>query len=168
MPDDAGNGPAGSPPHTHPSGWKHIAFGVSLSRVQAIVGTTAGIVSITGALASVSSWAQPATTGHLVTTVQEAGSHRGVADATIEILTTQNDVVATPAPDGTGRATQDLKEGIYVVRVSHPRYAADVRRVQVLARQTVELRATLRAGASSPVERAVNNGIHSVRRALGF
>jgi hypothetical protein len=168
VPDAGQTLPAESSPQTHASGWKHIALGASLSRVQAVVGTAAGIVSITGALASWSSWAPPATSGHLVTTVQEAGSHRGVSDATIEILTTQNDVVATLAPDATGRATQDLKEGTYVVRVSHPRYAADVRRVQVQPRQTVELRATLRAGSSSPVERAVNNGIHSVRRALGF
>src|SRR4051794_20751564 len=106
LPDAGQKAPAA--PHVHWGGWRHIAFGATLSRVQAIVGTTAGIVSITGALASWSSWAQPATTGHLVTTVQEAGSHRGVTGATIEILTTQNDVVATLAPDAAGRAAQDL------------------------------------------------------------
>src|SRR5689334_15303004 len=117
VPDAAQTAPPEASPQTHAAGWKHIAFGVSLSRVQAVVGTAAGIVSITGALASWSSWAQPATSGHLVTTVQEAGSHRGVSDATIEILTTENDVVATLAPDATGRAARDLKEGTYVVRV---------------------------------------------------
>ncbi len=103
-----------------------------------------------------------------MTIVQAAGSRRSVTDATIEVLTTQNALVATLTPDSTGRVTQELKEGVYVVRVSHPRYAAEVRRVQVLPRQTVEIRASLRAGSSSPIERAVNNGVGAVRRALRF
>ena len=103
-----------------------------------------------------------------MTIVQAAGSRRGVTDATIEVLTTQNAIVATLTPDSTGRVTQKLAEGVYVVRVSHPRYAADVRRVQVLPRQTVEVRASLRAGSSSPIERAVNSGLSTVRKALRF
>lgn len=145
-----------------------MAAGVSLSRVQAMIGMLAGIISIGGALFSVSPLAQAFTRGELVTTVQDAASHRGVADATIEVLTTQNDIVATLTPDATGRARQDLKEGVYVVRVSHPRYAADVHRVQVLSRQTVEIRATLHAGTSSPIERAVNDGVRALRKALRF
>jgi len=156
-----------SPPTRLPW-WKGVTGGASLSRVQAIVGTLAGIISIAGALFSVSPFAQSFTTGELVATVQEAGSHRGVSDATIEVLTTQNDVVATLTPDAVGRATQDLKEGVYVVRISHPRYAAEVRRVQVFSRQTVEIRAMLRAGSSSPLERAVNGGVRAVRKALRF
>jgi len=145
-----------------------VSVGVSLSRIQAIIGTLAGIISIGGALFSVTPLAQAFTRGELVTTVQDAASHRGVADATIEVLTTQNDLVATLTPDATGRATQDLKEGVYVVRISHPRYAADVHRVQVLSRQTVEIRATLHAGTSSPIERAVNDGVRALRKALRF
>jgi hypothetical protein len=145
-----------------------MSAGVSLSRVQAIIGTLAGIISIGGALFSVTPLAQAFTRGELVTMVQDAASHRGVADATIEVLTTQNDIVATLTPDATGRARQDLKEGVYVVRISHPRYAADVHRVQVLSRQTVEIRATLHAGTSSPIERAVNDGVRALRKALRF
>jgi hypothetical protein len=153
-----------------PTRWKHFVFGESpsLSRVQAIVGTLAGIVSITGALASLTPFPRSGTTGELVATVQEAGSHRSITDATIEVLTTQNDIVATLAPDAAGRATRDLNEGVYVVRVSHPRYAAEVRRIQVLSRHTVEIRANLRAGSSSPVQRALNDGLRGVRRALRF
>ena len=139
-----------------------------MSRVQAIVGTVAGIVSIAGALFSLTPFARAGNTGELVATVQEAGSQRSITDATIEVLTTHNDIVATLAPDSTGRATRDLIEGVYVVRVSHPRYAADVRRIQVLSRQTVEIRANLRAGSSSPIQRAVNDGLRGVRRALRF
>jgi hypothetical protein len=164
MPDEASAPAMPSTPPTLSGRWRHVTFGVSLSRVQAIVGTLAGIVSITGALFSVSPLAQVFANGELVATVQEAGSHRAVTDATIEVLTTQNQVVATLTPDASGRASHDLKEGAYVVRVSHPRYAVDVRRVQVFSRQTVEIRATLHAGSSSTVERAVT----AVRKALRF
>jgi hypothetical protein len=100
--------------------------------------------------------------------VQDAGTHRGVTDATIEVLTPDNTIVATLTPDATGRAAQSLKEGLYIVRVSHPRYAADVRRIQLQPRQTMEIKASLRAGSSSPMERAVNDGMRAVRRALRF
>ena len=144
---------------------------VSLSGVQAIVGLLAGIVSITGAAFSLVQFARPANTGDLVTIVQAAGSRRSVTDATVEVLTAQNAVVATLTPDSTGRVTQTLTEGVYVVRVTHPRYAADVRRVQVLPGQAVEVRASLRAGSSSPsspIERAVSGGVSAVRKALRF
>ena len=142
--------------------------GLSLSRFQAVVGTLAGIASLTGAAFSLVQFVRPANTGNLVTVVQAAGSRQGVTDATIEVLTTQDAIVATLTPDSTGRVTQRLTEGVYVVRISHPRYAADVRRVQVLPRQTVEIRANLRAGSSSPIERVVNSGVSTVRRALRF
>jgi hypothetical protein len=100
--------------------------------------------------------------------VQAAGSHRGVSDATVEILTMQDALVATLTPDATGKATQALKEGVYVVRVSHPRYAAEARRIQVMAQQTTEVRANLHAGTSSPVNRAVSKGVSAVRRVFRF
>ena len=143
-------------------------LGLSLPRFQAVVGTLAGILSITGAAFSLVQFARPANTGDLVMIVQAAGSRGSVTGATIEVLTTQNAIVATLSPDSTGRVTQELTEGVYVVRVSHPRYAAEVRRVQVLPRQTVEIRASLRAGSSSPIERAVNSGVTAARRALRF
>jgi hypothetical protein len=142
--------------------------GLSLSRFQAVVGTLAGIASISGAAFSLVQFARPAKTGDLVAIVKAAGSRGSVTDATVEVLTTQNAIVATLTPDSTGRVTQELTEGVYVVRISHPRYAAEVRRVQVLPRQTVEIRASLRAGSSSSLEHAVNSGVGAVRRALRF
>ena len=133
-----------------------------------VLGLLAGLASIIGAGFSLMQFARPANTGDLVAIVQAAGSRRGVSDATVEVLTTQNAIVATLTPDSTGRVTQELTEGVYLVRVSHPRYAAEVRRVQVLPRQTVEIRASLRAGSSSPIARAVNDGVSAVRRALRF
>jgi hypothetical protein len=166
MPDQ----PATPAAPSTPTWWPKRLAGVSLSRVQAIVGTLAGLISIGGALISVSPLAHAFTKGELVATVQEAGSHRGVSDATIEVLTTENHVVATLTPDASGRASQDLREGVYVVRISHPRYSAEVRRVQVFPRQTVEVRANLRAGSSSssPVDHVVNDGVRAVRKALRF
>ena len=148
--------------------YRALVRGSSLSRVQAIVGTLAGLVTVFGAAASLVQIAHPANTGELVAIVQAAGSHRTVTDATVEVLTPQDAIVATLTPDETGRTTQSLREGVYVVRVSHPRYAAEVRRVQVLPRQTVEIRTSLRAGSSSPIARAVNDGVSAVRKALRF
>jgi hypothetical protein len=156
-----------SPRRSTSAAWKRFMRGLSRSGFHKVVGTLAGIASITGAAFSLVQFARP-TTGDLVTIVQAAGSHQSVTDATIEVLTTQNAIVATLTPDSTGRVTQELTEGVYVVRVSHPRYAADVRRVQVLRRQTVEIRASLRAGSSSSIDRAVNNGVSAVRRAFRF
>jgi hypothetical protein len=63
----------------------------------------------------------------------------------------------------------DGRQGSQIAdRVSHPRYSAEARRVQVLPRQTTEMRASLRAGPSSPVERAVDSGVSAVRKALRF
>ena len=113
-------------------------------------------------------YVRPANTGELVAIVKAAGSHDVVSDATVEVLTTEDALVATLTPDAAGRAMQELREGVYVVRVTHPRYAADVRRVQVQPQQTIEIRTALRAGSSSPMKRAVNKGVGAVRRALGF
>jgi hypothetical protein len=141
---------------------------MSLSRVQAIVGTMAGLVTVAGALQI---FGPTGDMGEFVAVVQEAASARSVPDATIEILTPLNALVTTLAPDSRGRAHQRLKEGIYVVRVSHPDYSAEVRQIQVFPRQTVEIKASLRAGSSSPLVhagRAVKDKVRAVGRVLGF
>jgi len=147
---------------------KRVMGSWSFSKAQAVVGTVAGIVSIGGAAFSLMPSVHHANTGNLVAIVQTAGTRLSVTDATVEVLTTQNALVATLSPDAMGRAVQELQEGVYVVRVSHPRYAAEVRRIQVLPRQTVEVRTSLHAGSSSPVEHAVNGTVNAVRRALHF
>jgi hypothetical protein len=141
---------------------------LSFSHVQAVVGTLAGIVSVAGALFSVVQFVRPGKTGELVTVVQEAGSRRAVTDAVVEVLTADNALVTTLSPDRSGRATQALREGVYVVRVSHPRYAPEMRHVQVVPHQTVEVRALLQAEASSSADRTVGNGLRAIRRALHF
>lgn len=160
-----------SPRLSGPNAWVRLSRllrNLSLSRIQSVVATLAGIASLTGAAFSIVQFARPGNTGELVATVLAAGSHQSVTDATVEVLTSENALVASLTPDSAGRVTQELKEGVYVVRVSHPRYAADVRRIQVQPRQTIEIKTTLRAGSSSPIERVVSKKVGSIRRALGF
>jgi hypothetical protein len=168
MPDETLTSATPSAPKPRWVTCRRFILGLTLSRFQAIVGTMAAIASVTGAAFSLVEFARPAKTGELVAVVQAAGSRRSVSDATIEVLTPQNAIVATLTPDSTGRATKELTEGVYIVRVSHPRYAANERRIQVLPRETVEIKASLRAGSSSPIQRALNNGVNAVRRGLRF
>jgi hypothetical protein len=142
---------------------------LSLPQVQAIVAVMAGIVTITVGVHSLALFSGSAGgMGELVAVVQDAGSQKGVADATIEVLTPQNALVATLRPDSTGRASKSLREGTYVVRVNHPHYAAAVRQIQVFSQQTVEIKASLRAGSVEIAKRTVGDGVRAVRRAFGF
>jgi len=145
---------------------------VSLSRFQAIVGLLAGLVSVFGAVLSVPQFFKPAPgMGEVVAVVQEARSEKAVAGATIEILTAQNALVTTLTPNSLGQVRHTLKEGPYRVRVSHPRFSAEVRPIRVFSGQTVEVRLRLYAGSSSPLaqaERVVNGGVRAVRRLLGL
>jgi carboxypeptidase family protein len=168
MPEETPEPPSPTTPNSAWTTVRNIVRRLSFSRVQSVVATMAGIVSVGGAAFSVVQFVRPANTGELVAVVHAAGTQRSVTGATVEVLTAENALVATLTPDAEGRATQELKEGVYVVRVSHPRYAVDVRRVQVQPRQTVEVKAMLRAGASSPLERTLSKGAGAVRRALGF
>ena len=148
------------------------ALNVSLSRFQAIVGLVAGLVSVSGTVFSVPQFFRPAPgLGEGVAVVQEAKSQKAVADATIEILTPQNALVTTLTPNSLGKARHPLKEGPYRVRVSHPRFTAEVRQIQVFSGQTAEIRVRLNAGSSSPpahAERAANEGVRAVRRLFGL
>ena len=179
MPDETLTSETSSAPKSPWAACRSVMLGLTLSRVQAIVATLAGIASVVGAAFSLVGFARPAKTGELVAIVQAADSRRSVSDAIIEVLTAEDAIVATLTPDSTGQATKELGEGVYTVRVRHPRYAPEVRRIHVLPRQTVEIRATLRAaaatpgsaaarGSSSPIQRAVGGGVNAVRKVFRF
>jgi hypothetical protein len=130
---------------------------LTLTRFQAIVGITAGFLSI-----GVTVWGvlfatrTPATSGELVAIVQEARTEKPVADATIELLTPKDALVATLVAKN-GQARQTLKEGAYRLRVSHPRFGTEVRQIQMLAGQRQEIRVKLAPRAAekaSPLEKA--------------
>jgi hypothetical protein len=167
---DPGAAPSGPPPRFPRLG--AVRQHVSLSRLQAIVGLLAGVISVGGAAYTFLVPSRPAT-GTVVAIVQDARSEKPVTDATVEILTLDNAVVTTLTSDAPGRARYALKEGAYRLRITHPRFAAEVRQVMVLAGQTSEVRVRLAPrtaaspGRSSPVgaaQRAVNESAEAIRR----
>lgn len=148
---------------------------LTLTRFQAIVGITAGALSI-----AVTVWGvlftsrAPVTSGEIVTIVQDARTAKPVADATIELLTVRDALVTTLVAKG-GQARQTLKEGAYRLRVSHPKFWAEVRQIEVLAGQSQEIRVRLgpRAGPGatdkpgSPLGKAgkaVDEGVEAIKR----
>lgn len=132
---------------------------LTLSRFHAIVGIIAGFISISVGLYTYLHFSTPAAsvTGEVVAVVQDARTGKPVPDAAVEILTLKNAVVTTLTPGADGQARGRLTEGTYRLRVTHPRFVAEARQVQVVAGQTSEVRLKLlqpmpKAG---PVDEAV-------------
>jgi hypothetical protein len=138
--------------------------------VQTVVGLVAGLLSIVGAVTSIPTFWRPAPgTGNLVAIVQDARSERALTEATVEVLTVQDAVVTTLVPNSAGRVRSTLNEGAYRLRVSHPRFGAESRPVQVIGGQTTEVHLRLRP--TSPADhagQAVRAGVGSVKRFLGL
>ncbi len=141
---------------------------VPLSTVHTVVGLTAGILSILGALVAVPSFFKPAPgKGEVMAVVVDAETEKGISDATVEILAPDNAVVTTLEPNFFGKARHALDEGQYRIRVTHPKYAAEVRNVRVVLGETAEVRVRLHAGASRPLQaagRLIDKGVSAVRR----
>src|SRR5712692_4273211 len=93
---------------------------MSLSWFRTIVGVTAGLLSISGALYPFVRPAKPPPvfTGEVGRIVQDARSAQPVSDATTEGLRLKDALVTTLPPLDRGRARQALKEGSYKLRVS--------------------------------------------------
>ena len=129
---------------------------LSLSKVQTVVGLTAGILSITITLFA---FFRPASDkAELVATVQDGKTGKAVSNAVIEVLTPRDALIATLTPDSSGKARFRLAEGHYRLRVSHPRYRAEVRDVELISKETTDVRVQLRAGA--PLGDAVHRLFH--------
>jgi hypothetical protein len=123
----------------------------TFSRVQAIVGLTAGLLSISFSLAA---FFTPASNkAELVAIVQDGKTEKAVSDATVEVLTPQDAVITMLKPDWSGKARFKLDEGRYRVRVSHPGYRPEVRDVQLISKESTELRLQLRSGSTLDVRR---------------
>jgi hypothetical protein len=142
----------------------------SISGLQAAVGLTAGLISIVGAAYSaVQIFRPPAEYGEVVAIVREARTERPIGDATLEVFTPQQALVTTLTLPGKGQVRHTLREGPYRLRVSHPKFGAEVRQIVVQSGQTAEVRFQLvqRAGGSSPLgeaARAVEEGVGTVQR----
>jgi hypothetical protein len=133
---------------------------LTLSRFHAIVGIVAGFISISVGLYSYLHFSAPAVpvVGEVVAIVQDARTGKPVLEASVEILTVKDAVVTTLTPAADGRARARLKEGMYRLRVSHPRFLSETRQVQVVAGQTSEVRLKLLqppASKAGPVDEAV-------------
>lgn len=141
---------------------------VRLSTVQTVLGLTTGILSILGALVAVPNFFKPAPDkGEVVAVIVDAKTEKAISDATVEVLTLNNAVVTTLEPNFFGKARHALEEGQYRIRVSHPKYATEMRHVQVVPGQSAELRVRLSAGASRPLHQAgrlIDEGVSAVRR----
>ena len=161
-------------------------FRQPLSRLQAVIGITAGMISIAGMLYSTTlRYAMPPIRqGDIVAVVQEGSSGKPVSDATVEIYTLENRLVTTLAPKQEGRARQGVNEGPYNLRVSHPKFTPQTKQVQVQSGQTSEVHITLVRPAPPPppprvTERKVaaekkiatepkESGLRKFFRTLGF
>jgi Carboxypeptidase regulatory-like domain len=135
--------------------------------VQAICGLVAALLSISGALYGYLRPGRAPHAGDVVAIVQEARSGKPVTDATVEILTPRDALVTTLLATG-GEARSQMKEGPYRLRVTHPRFAPEVRQIQVIAGQTTQVQVRLAPRASTsplaPAERAVNDGFDALRK----
>ena len=118
---------------------------LSLSRVQTVVGLAAGLLSISFSLAALF---KPASNkAELVAVVQDGKTEKAVPDAMVEVLTPEQAVITSLKPDWSGKARFKLDEGRYRVRVSHPKYRSEVRDVQLVSKESTEIRLQLRSSA---------------------
>jgi len=118
---------------------------IPLSRVHTIVGLAAGILSI--AFSLVAFFKPPSDKAELVAIVQDSKTQKAVSDAMIEVLTPDDALITTLRPDWRGKVRYKLDEGHYRLRVSHPKYRADIRDVQLISKESTEVLVQLRGGA---------------------
>ena len=145
----------------------------TLSGLQSVIGLLAGIFSVVGGVyAGVQYLHRAPDTGELVTVIHDARTDRPVTGPNIEVLGADDTIVTSLGAGDSGQVRARLREGTYRVRVTHPRYAPDTRRVRVAAGQTAEVRIQLtpRGQGSSPpavvtgATRTINEGVGAVRR----
>jgi carboxypeptidase family protein len=124
---------------------------LTFSRVQAIVGLTAGLLSISFSLAA---FFKPVSNkAELVAIVEDGKTEKPISDATVEVLTPQDALITMLKPDWSGKARFKLEEGRYRLRVSHPRYRPEVRDIQLISKESTEVRLQLRSGSALDVRR---------------
>jgi len=143
-----------------------------LSRVQAVIGIAAGLISISGALYSSMHASMPLAQGEILAIVHQVRSLKPITGATVEVYTVGDALVTTLSAKEEGRVRQALREGDYKLRVFHPRYGVEIRQVQVQARQTSEVRIGLiprvTATAAAVPKPADDSPVKRFFRKLGF
>ena len=119
---------------------ERIRTALTLTRFQALVGLIAGILSIGATVwGIVFATREPVTTGEVVAIVLDARTEKPVPNAIVELGTPQGALISTLlAKEGLVRQT--VKEGLYRMRVIHPKFGVEVRPVYVLAGHSQEIR----------------------------
>ena len=117
----------------------------SFASLQTTVSLLAGLTSLAGAAYSAVRLVSPASSGgEVVAVIRSAGTEKGVAGATIEILTPEDAVVATLAGGDEGNARRVLPEGTYKLRAMAPRFDPQTRDVRVHRDAVAEVRFALK------------------------
>ncbi len=133
--------------------------------LQPAIALLTGLITIAGTAYSVVKYfAVAPDSGQIVAIVQEAKSGQPVADATIEILTAREALVATLKPDSAGRLSYTVKEGTYAVRVSRKGYATVTKAVQVMPGHRVETTVQLRSASAASPLRQVGGAVKKIFR----
>jgi hypothetical protein len=117
-----------------------------LSFAQTVVGVLTGILTVGGTVLSVNGIsAKPVvvTQGEIVAYVQDARSHKPLAEATVEILTAHDALVTTINVAADGRIMRPVRDGGYRLRVSHPGFITEVRQIEVQPGQRSDVRISL-------------------------
>lgn len=146
----------------------------SLSFIQTVVAISAGITSVLGGAYTLWSHVKPEPgNGHVVAIIREVRSEKPVSGATLEILTPNDELVATLTSSDSGQLQYTVKEGSYRLRVSHPMYAAEYLAVYVGSGRAAEVRIELTRSmiGSTPAgqaARTVGDGVKRFFKDLGL
>jgi len=123
-----------------------------LTKIQAMVGVAAGLITITGSIVSLAGLHErPPVLGEMIAVIQDMRERAPLPEATVEILTPQDALVTTLTAPSDGRVARRLKEGKYRVRVSHPQFMPQVRQIEVSSGERSELRVSLAPRPAPPV-----------------
>src|SRR6266700_1225526 len=115
-----------------------------LTKIQAMVGVAAGLITITGSIVSLAGLHErPPVLGEMIAVIQDMRERAPLPEATVEILTPQDALVTTLTAPSDGRVARRLKEGKYRVRVSHPQFMPQVRQIEVSSGERSELHVSL-------------------------
>jgi hypothetical protein len=130
-----------------------VGGGISFATFRTVVLLLAASLSIGGYAYRYFEAASAPTDGELLTVVHDAAG-APVSDARIAVLSLTNAPLASFRAAAPAGGLRVLKEGTYRLRVSHPKYVAETRMVQVIAGHTSEVRVTLAPRVVAPAARA--------------
>lgn len=169
MADNADN-EVGTDGSTEADSWVASVLRQPLSKLQALVGIAAGLISVVSLVIPLAGHIRVPPNGEFVGVIQEARSRKPVLDAAVEISTAEDAIITTLFSRDGGRVRFPLREGQYRVRVSHPHFTPEFRQVQVMAGQSSEVHVALAPQPAPPSVKVVEKpgAMRRFFRQLGF